>query len=304
MRVLLTGAAGFIGSHVVRLLVHERCEVLALVRPGTDLSRIADVQSALRLLRGDVLQLDPIENALDSFKPDACIHLAWCAKPGEYLHSAENIDLVAGTARLATKLATVGCRRFVGVGTCFEYDTQGGTLSERTALDPRFLYSACKAATFMVLTNLPLGDMTMAWARLFYLYGPFENERRLVPSVIRALLLGEEARCTTGAQVRDFLHVEDLASALWAIAQSSVAGAVNVGSGAPVTVAHLVKRLGEMLDRSELIKLGALPYAKDDPPFVCANNQRLRTETSWQPRFALDDGLRATIDWWRSRGAS
>jgi nucleoside-diphosphate-sugar epimerase len=304
MRVLVTGAAGFVGSHVARLLVQERCEVLALVRPGSDLWRIADIESRVRLLHGDFLRVNDIEDSLRILKPDVCIHLGWYAKPGEYLHSVENIDLVAGTARLASKLAEVGCRRFVGVGTCFEYDTAGGYLSERAPLAPRFLYSACKAATFMMLTNLPLKDMTVAWARLFYLYGPFENERRLVPSVIYALLRGQEARCTRGEQVRDFLHVEDLASALWAIACSSLAGAINVGSGAPITVAGLVGLIGEILGRTDLIKLGALPYAKGDPPFVCANNHRLRTDTSWQQRFGLEDGLKRTIEWWRSRVSS
>jgi nucleoside-diphosphate-sugar epimerase len=301
MRVLVTGAAGFIGSHLARLLLRERCEVLALDRPEVDFSRMADVQSSLQLVRGDILNLAALEPAFRSFEPQVCVHLAWSAKPGEYLHAPENIDLVGGTVRFASMLASLGCRRFVGVGTCFEYDTTVGYLNEQTPLCPRFLYSAAKAATFMLLNNLSLEKMTVAWARLFYLYGPFETERRLVPSVIGALLRGEEARCTAGEQVRDFLHVEDLASALWAIAESSIGGPVNVGSGSPVTVAHLVETIGEILGRSELIKLGALPYSPGDPPFVCADNRRLRAQTSWLPRFELREGLKRTIEWWQQR---
>jgi nucleoside-diphosphate-sugar epimerase len=298
--VFLTGATGFVGSHVARLLVHEGCEVHALVRPDSNLTRIADVQPHLNMLCGDILHSEALTQSLRLIKPDIFIHLAWYAKPGEYLQASANIDLMAATIKLALLLADVGCRRFVGVGTCFEYDTDAGYLRERTPLRPTFLYSAAKAGTFMALSNLSISGMTVAWARLFYLYGPFEHERRLVPSVIQALLRGEEARCTSGEQVRDFLHVEDVASALWAVAQSSIVGAVNVGSGSPVTVARLVNLIGEIAGRPDLVRLGTLAQAKGDPRFVCADNQRIQIESSWRPKLDLRDGLQNTIDWWRS----
>jgi nucleoside-diphosphate-sugar epimerase len=301
MRVLLTGATGFVGSHVARLLVREGCEVHALIRADSSLERIADVQSHLSVLRGDILHADLLAQSLRTIQPELCIHLGWSTKPGEYLQALANIDLMAATVKLALLLAESGCRRFVGIGTCFEYDTDAGYLSESTPLRPAFLYSAAKAGAFMTLSNLAISDMTLAWARLFYLYGPFEHERRLVPSVIQALLRGEEARCTSGEQVRDFLHVEDVASALWAIARSSIVGAVNVGSGCPVTVARLVTLIGEIAERPELVRLGMVAQAKGDPRFVCADNQRVVAEASWRPRIGLDDGLRSTVDWWRAR---
>jgi nucleoside-diphosphate-sugar epimerase len=301
MRVLLTGATGFVGAHVVRVLVRDDCEVHALVRPTSNLFRIADIQSRLHLIQGDVRDLEALRPLLRSIAPEMCIHLGWCAKPGEYLYSRENIDLLGGTIRFATMLADIGCRRFVGIGTCFEYDTAAGYLSERTPLDPAFLYSAAKAGAFMILDKLALKDMSVAWARLFYVYGPFENEQRLVPSVVRALLVGEEARCTAGEQVRDYLHVEDAASAVCAVACSSLVGAINVGSGSPVRIADLVTTICDIVGRPDLVKLGALPTSKGDPRFVCANNQRLREEMAWRPRFGLRDGLRSTIDWWRPR---
>jgi len=259
------------------------------------------LKSHLHFLSGDLLHSGDLAQPLRSIKPDVCIHLGWYAKPGEYIQASANIDLMAATLKLASLLREAGCRRFVGVGTCFEYDTDAGYLSERTPLRPTFLYSAAKASTFMTLSNLPVTDMTVSWARLFYLYGPFENERRLVPSVIRALLRGDEARCTSGEQVRDFLHVEDVASALWAVARSSIVGPVNIGSGSPVTVARLVTLIGEIAGRPDLIRLGALAQGKGDPRFVCADNQRIQVEASWRPKLDLRNGLRDTIEWWRSR---
>jgi nucleoside-diphosphate-sugar epimerase len=299
VRVLLTGATGFIGSHVARLLVREGCEVHALVRANARLWRIADLRSQLELITGDVCDAATRE-AIAERKPQSCIHLGWYATPGIYLRAPENVDLMAGTLKLAMRLAEAGCERFVGVGTCFEYGTDAGYLSEETPLAPAFLYSAAKAGTYLALRCLQ-GSMSVAWARLFYLYGPYEDEGRLVPSVIRALLAGDPARCTLGQQVRDYLHVEDVASALWCTAKSSLLGAVNVGSGNPVTVAAVVREIGELLDKRDLVQLGALPSPPGDPPFVCANSRRLRAETDWRPRFDLSAGLRDTIDWWRTR---
>jgi nucleoside-diphosphate-sugar epimerase len=272
------------------------------VRPTSSLWRIADVQSRLATIKGDVRDLDALAPSLALVKPEVCIHLGWYAEPGKYLQSPENVELMAATLRFAERLADTGCARFVGVGTCFEYDTDRGYLDEQTPLGPRFLYSAAKAGTYLALKNYGFATMTVCWARLFYLYGPFEDERRLVSSVIQSLLRGEASECTAGQQVRDFLHVADVASALCAIARSSVTGAINVGSGSPVTVAHVVTTIGQLLGRPELVKLGARPARQGEPPFVCARNQRLIEDTSWQPHFTLSDGLQNTIEWWRACG--
>jgi UDP-glucuronate decarboxylase len=243
-------------------------------------------------------------------KPEACIHAAWYANPADYLDSPRNVDSLDATLRLALRLGSSGCRRFVGVGTCFEYDTSGDApLRESSPLVPGRLYSACKVGAWHAVQQIGrLTGMSIAWARLFYLYGPREDPRRLVPSVVRALLEGREAPISPGAQVRDFLHVEDVASALWAVATSVAEGAVNVGSGQQLTVADLVRTLGAITERAQFVKLGGLPYRAGDPMFVCADVQRLFAECNWRPRFTSETGLRDTVEWWRatmqSQGAS
>ncbi len=101
--------------------------------------------------------------------------------------------------------------------------------------------------------------------------------------------------------MRDFLHVDDVAEALWAIARHRLEGPVNVGSGQGVTVRDVVLGIGGLLGRPELIELGALPYPAGDPVAVQADNRRLVEECSWAPSMTLEQGLRATIDWWTNR---
>jgi nucleoside-diphosphate-sugar epimerase len=302
MRVFVTGASGFIGSHLIRLLVREGLEVHALVREQSSLTRIADVADDLRLVRGDVLDTVEVERHIARIRPDLCVHAAWYAVPGEYLDADENAALVAASAALAAALSRAGCSRLVGLGTCFEYDTSAGTLSESTPTRPTNLYAASKLATFLLLEQIGARTgVEVAWARLFYQYGPFEDERRLVPAVIAALLRGQEARVTRGAQVRDFLHVADVASALWAVARSDVTGPVNIGSAEPVAVRELVETIGRILERPDLLAFGAIPDRPGDPPYVCADNRRLVERCGWRRSRTHAEGLRDTIDWWRSR---
>ncbi|TMQ68384.1 MAG: NAD-dependent epimerase/dehydratase family protein, partial [Candidatus Eisenbacteria bacterium] len=131
--------------------------------------------------------------------------------------------------------------------------------------------------------------------RPFYQYGPFEDGRRLVPYVIDTLLRGEEAGITRGLQVRDFLHVADVGSAIAAAATSHLEGPVNIGSGQPVTVREIVATIAAILGSSERVKFGARPDSPTDPPFICANTRKLVEGTGWEPRFDLRSGLEDTI---------
>ena len=304
MKLLLTGATGFIGSHLARLLVSEGCEVYALTRTGSDLRRISDISPSLNIVPCNLFAADRLDEQLEHIRPEMCLHLAWYTEPGKYLKSQANWQLLAASLRLASKLADLGCRRFVGLGTCFEYDTDQGFLSESSVTGPRNLYAASKLSLFLVLEQLAnITGMELAWLRLFYLHGPFEDERRLVPSVSLALLRQQVAKVTPGEQIRDFLHVKDVAAAIWAVAQSSLTGPVNIASGQPVSIKQIVEHIGAILNRPELIAVGAIPYGVSDPMFVCANNQRLKENTDWTPGYSLEEGLQHTVAWWQRQMA-
>ena len=300
-RVFITGATGFIGSHLTRLLVHQGYTVFALVRPTADLWRISDLTASINLVEGDLAAFDSWERELQSIRPEVCFHLAWFNVPREFISSLENLQMLHVSLRLADYLARSGCKKLIAAGTCAEYDSDFGYLSETSQTKPRSLYAACKLALFLILEQqLPMLKMDFAWMRLFHLYGPREDSRRLVPYVICSLLRNEPARLTTGDQIRDFLHVEDVAAALWATGEGNLTGPINVGSGKPIAVRDIASQIGNLLDRSHLIRLGAEEHWDTTIPFICANNMLLKTKTNWAPQFSLADGLQHTIAWWRS----
>ncbi len=282
MRVLLTGATGFIGSHVARELLGRGHEVHCTLRAASDRRRIRDIESRLRIHEG-AMGLVPLQ-------ADVTVHLAWYAVPGKYLTAPENRDCLKTSRRL---LAAVK-GRVVFAGTCFEFDTQVGRLREDSPTKPTTLYAECKDALRRDVEQRP----DSAWIRFFYQYGPWEDERRLVPSVIRSILRGEPAKVSPGGQRRDFLHVEDVAAAVCAVAESRLDGCVNIGSGESPTVGEIVTRIGELGGRPDLIRLGAVPYYAGESMWIEADNAKLRS-TGWRRKHGLEAGLRHTLDWWK-----
>ena len=296
MRILLTGATGFIGSHVARALVREGHEVHVLVRAESNLGRIEDLTSSLHLIKGDLLNPAFV---LHPSAFDLGLHLAWHVEPGNYLHQPQKEDWIVASLRLASALRDGGCRRFVATGTSFEYAPSDLPQRESSPTKPSTAYGQAKLELFEALRRSI--DIDLAWLRPFYLYGPDEDRRRLVPVVINSLLRGQETKLVPGERVRDYLHIEDVASAICAVAGSQLTGAVNIASGVPITVREIALKIGEALDRVDLLKLGALPYAASEPLYLLADNTKLREGTGWKPRYPLDEGLRQTIEWWKSR---
>jgi dTDP-6-deoxy-L-talose 4-dehydrogenase (NAD+) len=201
---------------------------------------------------------------------DIVVHAAWYAEPGSYLHSPKNDHCLKGTLELARGALAAHVRRFVGVGTCFEYDVSAGLLTTRTRLDPQTPYAAAKASAFRALSELlPSRGVGFAWCRLFYLYGEGEDERRLVPYLRHRLSRGEPAELTSGTQIRDFLDVAEAGRMIADVALGTVQGPVNVCSGVPVTVRELAERVcDDYGGRRHLLHFGSRPDNAFDPPRV------------------------------------
>lgn len=289
-RVLVTGAGGFVGRHCVDRLAGE-------VHPVGREKRGAEWHVA------DLLDPGVVRELVRAVRPTHLLHLAWVTEHGAYWSSRENLDWMRASLDLFTEFRRAGGKRIVATGSCAEYEWSGGRCIEGTTpLEPSTLYGQCKLHLQQQLAAIcGQAGISYAWARVFFLYGPHEDPRRLVPSVIGSLLRGERAACTHGRQLRDFMHVEDLAAALAALLDSDVEGPINVASGLPVSLAEIVTTIAERLDAADRLDLGAIPARPDDPDELVADVSRLRQELGFEPGYTLQRGLDATIAWWRER---
>jgi len=293
-RVLLTGASGFIGRHALAALAAAGHEVHAVARtrgPAVDgvTWHEADLLSGV--------------GVVEEVEPELLVHLAWYAEHGRFWTSAENVRWVEASLALLRAFVHVGGSRAVLAGTCAEYEWTRALYPETAPIRPSTLYGAAKHGLHVVARSFAeQAGMSLAWGRLFFLYGPFEDPGRFVPSLVLAMLRGEPAPMTLGTQRRDFLHAADAGAAFAAFAGSDVTGAVNIASGEPLQLRDLAERIARRIGREELLQLGARPMPEGEPRALIADVRRLRHEVGWSPEITLDDGLDGVIAWWREHG--
>jgi nucleoside-diphosphate-sugar epimerase len=296
--VLVTGATGFIGRRLVALLTANGWGVHAVTS-----GRCAQGVEAIRWHQANLLNARDVNDLLSSVRPSSLVHLAWYTKPEAYWHAPENFAWVTATLDLLDGFSRHGGSKAVIAGTCAEYDWSYGYCREYiTPTVPNTVYGTCKNALRQLLESFAQSrSLDVSWGRIFNLYGPHEAESRLVPAVVCGLLRGMEVPCTHGEQIRDFLHVDDVASAFVRILESKETGIFNIGSGEPVKVREIAERIAHELGVPGLLKLGALPSPPNDVPLILSDNRRL-SSLGWRPRYTLAEGVSDTIAWWAHKG--
>lgn len=267
--VLLTGATGFVGRQVLYEVARQNCRVRLVVREGkqVQITRSAAIEKVIA--SPDMWSESIAWWAGVCRGVDTVIHVAWYTEPGQYLHSPKNRECLTGTLRLSQGAIEAKVRRFVGIGTCFEYDLSVGHLTVETPLRPATPYAAAKAAAFEAISqSLPEAGIEFTWCRLFYLFGEGEDERRLVPFLRRKFKAGEPAELTSGKQIRDYLDVRDAGRMIADVALGAVQGPINICSGLPITIRQLAERVADEYGRRDLLRFGARPDNPVDPPCV------------------------------------
>jgi UDP-glucose 4-epimerase len=294
-KILVTGASGFIGSHLCRRLCKGGAEVHAISR-----TRSHDTEHGVRWWQGDLAEIATVQDLLARVKPHVIFHLASHVVGARDLHAVMptfRCNLMS-TVNLLIVAGQVGCRRIVVAGS-LEEPEQGDL--EAVPCSP---YAAAKwAASAYALMFHALYQLPVVILRIFMVYGPAQRDlRKLVPYVILSLLRGEAPKLTSGQRPVDWIYVEDVVEGLLAAAQApDVEGStIDIGSGELVPIRAVVERLIQIIDPDVEALFGAVP----DRPFEqvrLADTARSNAMMGWKPTTPLEEGLKRTVDWYKQR---
>ncbi len=302
-RILITGASGFVGRHTLEALLAGGPDGAELHATSRAVPAWAPEGAMWHSV--DLTDADAARALIEAVRPTHLIHAAWYVTPGRFWTSPENMDWVGATLRLARLFHEAGGRRLVAVGTCAEYaDKDGDHLEHEAGPMPGTFYGAAKLATWTALTGYARQvGLSFAWARLFGMYGPYEDGRRLVAQVMDSLDRGLPVDLTDGGQMRDFLAGQDVGAALARLCGSDLVGAVNIASGRPVTLRAMLEELGDLMDARGLLRFGARPRPASEPPRLTGDIGRATRELGWQPALDLREGLALSLAWRRRHAA-
>lgn len=297
-RVLVTGARGFLGRHCLAALASRGVDLHAVS------SRPIPPNAEVKWHRADLLDDGQCLELMQRVRPSHLLHLAWTTTPHEYHRDLVNLDWVHASVKLLQAFSARGGARAVIAGSCAEYDwTQGRCLEYKTPLAPRTLYAHCKAAFGEIAAAFGREiDVSVAWGRVFFPYGPGQNEDRFISAVVRAFLSGRPAPPTSGEHKRDFIYVTDVAEAFAALVDCELTGPINIASGKASLIRDVLRYVGRSLGRPELVAASVTDRASDEPPVVEADVSRLRNELKCVARVDLEEGIEMTVDAFRKCG--
>ena len=288
MRVLLTGASGFVGRCVLNALQHQGIEVATVGRVRS--------QPSVPFIEADLLSVSDFGPLMQQVQATHLLHLAWYAEHGKYWTSPLNLRWAEATTRLVEAFCAAGGQQVVIAGTCAEYDWAHGYCREdSTPLNPATLYGTAKDATRrLVMAVCAQHQVPCAWGRIFLPYGQGESASRLIPSLIDVFRGEREPFGVNATAYRDFLHVSDVAEGFVRLLTTGASGAYNICSGEPVRLAEVVTTLASLLGADPESVLALTTERPGEPPLLVGENLKLKA-LGWRPALTLAQGLERTL---------
>ncbi len=303
-RVLVTGAAGFIGANLTRSLLERGADVHAVVRSSTDLWRMEEIRSRLRLHRADLSDARAVDRTVKAVRPQVIFHLAATSgHPSSQLERAEALQsTVLGTRNLLRAVREIDFHRFVHLGSYTEYDPQSRSAIESDTPRPTIFRGVMKAAaTVSVAQFARRHGRPVTILRASSIYGCWEGGERFIPTLTRAAVHERDIPLTRAGIRRDYLFVEDLVDAcLVTVEAKNVDGEIiNIASGREWANEEVVEAMQSVSKGSIAVRVGAYPTRDVDSANPRLDVRKAKLLLGWTPRHDLKRGLEKTLAWYR-----
>jgi nucleoside-diphosphate-sugar epimerase len=301
--VLVTGANGFIGSHLVKRMVLEGANVTIIVRESADLWRIVDQLSDIHVIKGDLKDDELVSKTVTTAMPHYVFHLAAYGvdfRQQDYIEAAKSNIL--GTINLLNAIRKIGgCSKFLYAGTSMQYGNKEGLITEEMKLEPANIYGSTKASATLIAHQIAaennIGIITLI---PFGVFGENEGSHKFFPHIILSILDQKDVDLTKCEQYRDYCYIENIVDGflLAALDTKHTNDIFNIGSGKINQLKYYVDLIFKYINTSCKPNYGAIEYRKNDLWRPQPDVSKLMEGLGWQPRISLEDGLQRTIDWY------
>lgn len=302
-KVLITGANGFIGSHMVERMVKEEAQVSIIVRDSSDLWRLDDVQKDLDIYRADLRNSELVSESVKQVKPDFIFHIGAYGVDGRqndfFVAAHSNI---IGTMNLIHSLKDIGCKKFINVGTCMEYGNKKEIIQEDSILKPDSIYGSTKASATIIAHQMAINyDIDLVTLRPFGVFGEKEGSHKFFPYIILSMLEGKQVNLTPCEQYRDYCYIENVIDGfvLAALNNSIKYEIFNIASGEIQKLKFYVDMLYKEMQSTDLPNYGALPYRENEVWRQQPDVSKIKNLLKWEPKISLEEGIAKTAAWYK-----
>lgn len=298
MKYFVTGANGFVGSHVVRMLVESRLPTAVLVRNDASCRKLGNLLPDVEVFCGDMHDESILSGALQAFRPDTILHLGWSGVASGNRNETLQLCNLQTSIKLYQLAKNFGISTIVALGSQAEYGPKESDIDEHSECAPTTLYGAAKLASSTIGMQLcKLNKIRFVWLRLFSCFGPGDHSGAMIPSLIATLLAGEKPSLTSARQNWDYLYVEDAARAvIHSAMESKLEGIFNLGSGKAVELRKIIECIRDQIDSSLPLGFGDIEQNPEAPKHLEANISKLLA-SGWKPDTSLLEGIKSTIEW-------
>jgi len=300
-KILITGASGFLGSHIAETLVNNNYNVIALKRKQTDCWRCKDFFNKIEWV--DIDEEGMWKKKIVESNPDTLIHTAWI---GVEAHERDDWDVQIKNINFLTELLTLGLKsnikRMINLGSQAEYGILNDIADEDDVVSPVTAYGATKIACLSIFkTFCELNNINWIWLRLFSFFGERESNSWLIPSVINKMRLSKQMDLTAAQQKYAYMYVQDFNRIMLKLLDIKIpSGVYNISGDQIISIKDLITKIKDRINPNFILNFGAVPYRKNQSMFIQGDMAKLTLQIGKAQFTEFSVALEATINYFTS----
>lgn len=299
-KAIVTGANGFVGSHLVKELIANDIEVISVVRSKNSIMDLLPKSTMNRVVVCDLADIDDLTNLVSDSDIDVFYHFAWQGSAGQ-ARADENLQIknVLWTVKSLRVAKALGCKKFIGAGSIMEKETIAAVYADNNEPGLGYIYGTGKLTSHCISKSIAADiGIDHIWTMITNAYGPGELSPRFINTTLRKIINGESLQFTAATQNYDFIYITDVAKAFYYIGlQGKPFNCYTIGSGKAKALKEFIIELQSTVAPDVSLLFGDVPFTGIDMPIENFNPENLERDTEYKPVVSFRNGVQYTMNW-------